>query len=225
MRLVDLRVYPRDNKGKNACRKRRSAGWIPGVLYGSGKQTTPIEISSAEFGKVLAASGGRKVMFSLKHLQESAEAIALLREMQRHPVSDQILHVDLFEIPQDQPITVPLPVQVSGESLAVKRGDATVAVVLDEVEVSCLPREMPDHVTVDISGLSVHDKVYVRDLTSQAGRIVSDPEDLVLHLRAPVLFVEEEAEAEEAPAEGEGAAAGEAKPGPSEGKGAGEDQR
>jgi len=219
MALVELNIYQRQTSGKNANRRTRAAGRIPAVLYGRDRETDKVEVDTSEFTKAIALMGGRSVIFALKQEDKSEDAIALLREVQRNPVSDTILHIDLFEIPRGKPITAPVKIELEGESLAIKRGDANLTQVLNNVEVSCLPRELPDEIKIDITDLGLGDKIYVKDLQISAGEIVADPETLVLLLKAPTIFVEEEPEVAEEVAEGEGEEAADAAATADEGKG------
>lgn len=225
MALIELSIHPREQKGKNPNRRTRVAGRIPGVIYGSGRATECIEVDALEFHKVMSTAGGGTAILSLGGAAAGEEGpIAIVREVQRHPVNDEILHFDLFEIPRGVPVEVPVRIDVVGESAAVRRGEANVNVVLDTVDVSCLPREMPDSIEVDISGLDVGDRILVRDLHTEAGRIMEEADALVLQLKAPTIFVEEEAAEEGEGAEGaEGAEAaegeeGEAAAAPAKGK-------
>jgi large subunit ribosomal protein L25 len=114
---------------------------------------------------------------------------------------------------------VPVYIEIEGESLAVKRGDAILAQSLSMVEIRCLPREMPEVIKVDVSELEVHDKVFVRDVETPVGEIVSDPDLLVVAAKPPTVFVEEVAEAEgEEDAEGEAEAGEEGAAGDEEGE-------
>ncbi len=136
--------------------------------------------------------------------------IALLREVQRHPVSDMILHVDLLEIPQGQPMVVDVHVHVTGANPVVKSGEASVSISHNSVEVSCLPRELPEFVELDISELGLNDKVFARDLKVPGGEVVSDPDMLILSIKPASLFVEEAVAPAEAAAPVEAAKAGKA---------------
>ncbi|MFH1843402.1 MAG: 50S ribosomal protein L25 [bacterium] len=215
MGLVNLDIFPRQTKGKNANRKTRAAGKIPAVLYGTGReQTESVEVDAVQFGKILTRLAGKSVIFSLKLEAADDEPIALLRDVQRNPVTDEILHVDLYEIPRGKTIEVPVQIEVVGESTAVKRGDANVSLVMYMVELSCLPREMPEVITIDITEMGLNDKIHVKDLKTEVGEFVSDPEALVLMLKAPTIYVAEEAVA----AEGEEDEAGEGEAGESEGE-------
>jgi len=203
MGLVNLTVHPRSTTGKNANRRTRAAGRVPAVVYGKDRTTETVELDAHTFGVALSHLAGRTAIFSLEMEGASEAPIALLREVQRNPVTDQILHVDLLEIPRGVPVTVGVSVEVVGSSHAVKSGEGSVAMHLDTIEVSCLPRELPECLEVDISELGLNDKIFVRDVTTPAGEIVDDPDLLVLNIKAASVFVEEEAA--EGEGEGEGA--------------------
>ena len=245
MGLVKLTINPRSTTGKNANRRLRASGHIPAVLYGDGKETAMMMIDSEEFSKVMANQSRHSVIFVLSQEGTKEQPIALMREMQTNPVTDEILHVDLMEIPRGKPISVNIGIRIEGESAAVKRGDGSLSQIMDSIELMCLPHELPEYVTLDITGLEVNDKVYVKDLQVSIGDVVSDADSLVLMVKPPVIFVEEveevaegeegeegEAEGEEGETEGaegegdkaEGKEAADATKGKGKGKGKGKDK-
>lgn len=193
MSLVNLNIHPRTTVGKNENRRTRAAGRVPAVLYGKGRPTATIELEGHAFEVALKHLGGRSAIFQLHQAGMEEGHIALLREVQRHPISDMILHVDLLEIPQGQPVNVDVHVHVTGACAAVKAGDGSVALAHTSVEVSCLPRELPEFVELDISELNLNDKVFARDLKVQGGEIVSDPDLLILSIKPASLLAEEPA--------------------------------
>ena len=218
MGLIPLTIYPRLTTGKNANRRTRAGGRIPAVVYGARDKVANVELDAAEFQKALAGHGGGGI-FALNEAEGGRSAIGLLREVQRHPVRDIVYHVDIFEIPTDRPISIQVPVVLQGESLDVKRGDASIVWATHTVAINCLPSELPESVVVDVSGLKTGDKVHISDLRTTAGELADDPEDLVFQLQAAALFVEPTAPAA---AEGEAAATeGEAAEGAAEKAGEG----
>ena len=202
MGLVNLEIYPRSTTGKNENRRLRAAGRVPAVLYGKGRETEMIELDAHHFGVVLGHLGGSSAIFSLTRRGHRG-SIALLREVQQNPVTDEILHVDLLEIPRGVPVTVDLAVHVIGTCQAVKMGEGSVALNMSSIELSCLPQDLPEYIEMDISELELNDKIFVKDLKAPVGEIVSDPEALVLNIKPAAVFVEEEEEAVEGE-EGEG---------------------
>jgi len=215
MGLVKIHVYKRQTTGKNENRRTRAGGRIPAVLYGNDREATNVQLDTHEFTRILQTTSGRSVIFDVDLEGEAENPLALMRELQRHPVSDEIHHVDLFEIPRGVPVEVEVGVVTAGEPQAVKFNEAEVIQLLDTVTVRCLPREVPETLTVEIGELEINDKLYVKDLSTPAGEIVNDPEQQLLVVKAASIFAEEEAgaaeaaEGEAAPTEGEDETAGE----------------
>jgi len=196
MGLVNLTIHPRSTTGKNANRRTRAAGRVPAVLYGHGRETINVELEKHAFGVALTHLAGRSAIFALEQEGVSEPPIALLREIQRNPVTDAILHVDLMEIPRGEPVTVAVSVHVTGFNAVVKAGEGSVALSLDSIEISCLPRDLPEQLEIDISDLPLNGKIFVRDVQTPVGEIVDDPDLLVLNIKPATIFVE--------PVEGEG---------------------
>lgn len=213
MGLIQLTVYDRETTGKNANRRTRSRGRIPAVVYGAREKSANVELDLAEFTRLLGLGGGSGHVLSLTQSGSSSSVMALLREVQRHPVRDFVYHVDLFEIPADKPISVEVPLEVTGESLDIKRGDATLMRVRHVVSVRCLPSELPESVKVDISGLKTGQKVHASDLKVEGVELDEEPEEVLLLLQSTASFAAAEAPVEAVePVEGEEDAEG-AEPG------------
>lgn len=210
MGLVNLEIKPRSTFGKNANRRNRASGQIPAVLYGGDRETESIELDAHSFGVAMMHLAGRSAIFSLNGDEDN---IALLREVQRNPVTDEILHVDLMSIPRGVPVTVPVSIEVVGECPAVKAGEASVAMSLDRVEISVRPRDLPEYIEVDISEMDINDKIFAGDLKLPAGEIITDPELLILNIKVSTLTLEveeeEDIEGEEGAEGAEGAEASE----------------
>ncbi len=207
MGLVSLEIHPRSTKGKNQNRRLRAKGRIPAVVYGKDRDSAMVELEAHPFEVALSHLAGRSAIFSLVHGEPTDDdAIALLREIQRNPVTDQILHVDLMEVPRGVPVTVAVSLEVIGECNDVKTGEASMSLSMASVEISCLPRELPEFLTVDISELELNDKIFVRDIVTPVGEVISDPDGLVLNIKPLAQIIEEEEEEIEGEegAEGEG---------------------
>ena len=213
MGLIQLTVYNRETTGKNANRRTRSRGRIPAVVYGAREKATNVELDLAEFNRLIGLGRGAGHVLSLTESGSSNSVMALLREVQRHPVRDFVYHVDLFKIPADQPISVQVPLEVTGESVDIKRGDATLMRVRHVVSVRCLPSELPESITVDISGYKTGQKVHASDLKVEGVELDEDPEEVLLLLQSTASFAAAEAPVVVAePVEGEEAVEG-AEPG------------
>jgi len=212
MGLVNLNIFPRTTTGKNANRRSRAAGRLPAVVYGHDRETEVLELDAYEFKVAMTRLAGRSAIFSLSQEGVQDEHIALMREVQRNPVTDEVLHVDLYEIPRGQDVTVAVQVSVVGSNETVRTGEGSVALSLDSIELSCRPSQLPEVIEIDISELELNDKIFVKDVTAPVGEFISDPEMLVLNIKPATVFIEEEEEEEETEegVEGEeGAAEGE----------------
>lgn len=217
MGLINLTVHPRSETGKNANRRLRDQGRTPAIIYGD-KREDPIvsEVDTAEFRKALASFSGQFPVFSLQHSDGSQSTVAVLREVQRHPVSDTIYHCDLFEIPADRELEMEVVLDYVGENRAVKSGDGLLEIAQRTVQVMCLPAELPDQIAVDISGLAVGDKVTPADIENGSVKILTDPEEVLAKINPNTLALEEDIAAEGEEGEEEGAEAAEGEEAPAE---------
>jgi large subunit ribosomal protein L25 len=204
MGLVKLSVHPRKTQGKNANRRTRAAGYTPAIIYGNDREATSVQVDTHVFERILQKTGGRSVIFDLELEGESENPIALMRDVQRHPVSDLIYHVDLYEIPRGKPVEVSVAVVPEGEPEVVKFKEGEVNQLAYSVTLSCLPRDVPEQITCDISELGINDSIYVKDLVPPVGEIIDDPEMQVVVVKAVSIFVEEDEEAAEGEAVAEG---------------------
>jgi large subunit ribosomal protein L25 len=187
-----LNAKPRNVIGK-AVKALRRQGWIPAVLYGRHISPLPIQVEGRELQRVLSqARGGARLIT----LQVDGEThLALIREVQREPIRREILHVDFQAIEMTEKIRVEVPVIFKGASPAVERGEGVLVHGLTHVEIECLPKDLIEAITVDLSVLDrVDAAIYVRDLQAPPGvTIVSDPDELIALVTAPAAEAIEEA--------------------------------
>jgi len=216
-----LTAERRSDAGKGVARKLRAAGKVPAVLYGQGLDTTPLTVDSRELTHLLHSSAGSNVLVDL--VVDGEEHLAIPREIQRDHIHSKWVHVDFLAVSRTQTITVNVPVHETGEAVGVKEG-GVVEHHLREVQIECLPQDVPDELVVDITNVELGEMVHVSDLVPSAGvTILTNPEDAILSVITPALLrveadlsvpgeegVEIPAEAEEAAeaAEGEEAAEG-----------------
>jgi len=195
-----LEVKSRDSFGKNEARRTRRAGLVPGVLYGGeGSQATPISVEPRALLRILHSESGANTLISLK-LPGGGDARVLVREYQLDPVTHQLLHADFYRVAMDRAIQVTIPVVVKGEPKGVKQQGGILEFIRREIEIECLPADIPEHVEVDVSELMLHQGVRVRDLSvDPKWKPLSEPEMMLVHVIMP--------KAEEAPAAPEAAAA------------------
>ena len=203
MENLSLSVNKRALKGKSGARAVRKAGNIPGVVYGI-TDSTPLTISPKELEALLGTRAGANVIFQLNVEGEAAsDRPVIVKELQRDPMKDTIVHADFLEIRMDEKIEIAVPLSLSGESPGEKMG-GTVSQLLRELEVSCLPNAIPEQIEVDVSEVEIGDVIHVRDLLIPEGvELVADPDDPVMTVMVPVEEEEEEVE-DEFDVEGEG---------------------
>ena len=218
-----LVAEPRTDSGKGVARKLRAAGRVPAVLYGADVESTPLSVDSKELFHLLHTGAGSNVLVDL--VVDGHEHLAIPRDVQRDHIHGRFIHLDFLAVRRDEKIHISVPVRVVGESVGVKAG-GVIEHHLWEVEVECLPTDVPEAIEVDITELEIGMGLRVSDLVAPSGStILTNPEDSVVAVQQPQMAVEleeeEAAEGEEGAeaAEGEEGAEGEA---PAEGGGEGE---
>ena len=199
-----LEAHARDTFGKNEARRTRREGRVPAVVYGaasatgaSGPTATPIAVDPKVLLRILRS--GANTLISLR-MGGGAESKVLVKEYQLDPVTHAVLHADFYQVAMDRTIQVTIPVSVKGEPKGVKQQGGVLEFVRREIEVECLPGDIPDHVDVDVSELMVNQGIRVRDIaTSPKWKPVSELDMMLVHVILP--------KAEEAPAAPEAAVA------------------
>ena len=206
-----LNAEIRSERGKNVARRLRRGGRIPGVVYGEGGRedgagALAISVEPDAVSSVLRSEAGANTLIGLTVGREGSSRV-LIKDYQVDPVSHQLLHVDFYRVAMDKVITVTVRIELTGEAEGVKVQGGLIDFVQREVAIACLPSEIPEHIVVDVSALTIGQGVRLRDLLDGATwQPVSDPETLIVHVIAPRLeavSTEDEAEAE---AEGDSSA-------------------
>src|SRR5262245_4072319 len=194
-----LEATPRDTFGKNEARRTRRGGQVPAVLYGDGKDATPISVAPKALMKILHSESGQNTLISLK-LPGTGATRVLVRDFQIDPVTHQVLHADFYRVAMDRAIQVTIPVTVKGEPKGVKQQGGVLEFVRREIVIECLPGDIPEQVSIDVSELMLHQGVRVRDVaTDPKWKAVTEGEAMLVHVIMP--------KAEEVAAPAEGAAA------------------
>jgi len=197
-----LIVESRASTGKGAARKLRAAGRIPAVLYGQGKGSVPLTIDPRALEKVLRSGGANTLLdITVEGRPELGSPVALVKELQRHPIRGTIVHADLYQVDLTRTVEVEVPVHLVGKAKGLDFG-GILEHSLREIALECLPRSIPAAIEVDISNMELGDVIHVRDLVLPAGvSLLTDPDLGVVHVALPA--------AEETPAAptAEGAAA------------------
>lgn len=198
MKSVALTAYPRAALGRIQVTKRRAAGRVPAVIYGRKIEPQALEVGRKELDEVIQHSASESALIDLSIEGEtSGTRLALVKEVQHHPLTRNILHVDFQEVAADEQVTVTVPVETTGEAAGVKAGGVLEHVRFN-VELRGLPRELPEVLLVDVSALGVGEVLTIGDLPCPEGVVaLGDPDIPVILVAAPTK------ETETAPAEGE----------------------
>ncbi len=192
---------PREGKfNKNAARRVRVAGKIPAVLYGSGHDAVAIEVDPKQISRILFSESGHNTIFDVE-ITGLASSKAMIVDWQREPIKDQLIHIDLKRIALDKALRVKVRVKLLGIPLGVKTAGGILDQVMRQVEIECLPADIPSHIDVDISHLALFDALRVSDLPHSGSIKYLNAEDATV---AHVISIREEAAT---PAEVDAAAA------------------
>ena len=197
---VKLKAEPRTNVGRSAVRKLRARGLIPAVIYGGNNEPQALQVAAREINAMMSHASGENVLVELEIEGEGSGRTALVQEVQHSPVGGEIRHVDFHAISMDQMIQAEVPLEPTGTAVGVKTFGGLLEQSLRALAVECLPADLPDRVTVDVSQLNIGDSIHVRDIQLPSGVTAKVQPDLTaFSVVAPV--VEEEpvvAEAEAA---------------------------
>ena len=207
--VVDAK--PREGKfNKNAARRVRAAGKIPAVLYGAGHDAIAVEVDPKQITRILFSETGHNTIFDVQ-VGSVQSAKAMIVDWQREPIKDQLIHIDMKRIALDKLLRVSVRVKLLGVPAGVKTEGGILDQVMREVEIECLPADIPNHIDVDVTGLALHGVLRVSDLPhSDKIKYLTNEDATVAH----VVTIREEVVA--TPAEGEVAAVGEAGATPAE---------
>jgi large subunit ribosomal protein L25 len=200
-----LDVVKREGKGKNEARRLRAAGRIPGVVYGERKEGkvpegVPVAVDPKAVLHILHSDSGANTLITLS--LDGKQSQVMVKEYQLDPVTHQLLHADFYQLAMDKAITVTVPIVVKGTPEGVKLQGGMLDFVTRELQVQCLPKDIPEHVDLDVSGLMLHQAIRLRDIPENPKwKALNDPDTMLVHVVLP------KAEEVAAPAEGEAAAA------------------
>jgi large subunit ribosomal protein L25 len=203
-----LESFMREGMGKKFTVKQRSKGFIPAVLYGH-KGNKNLSVKAADFEALFDVIGEHSIITLNVDNGEKAEVI--VKDFQLDPVKRSIIHVDFFEVERGKTLKTAIPVKIEGVSLGVKKG-GVLELFLRDIEIECLPKDIPDHILIDIGNLDIGDSMHVKDLNMAENlRVISNPEQVVVLVGHPTKVAAPVAAPEEVPVEGE-APTEEAKP-------------
>jgi large subunit ribosomal protein L25 len=196
---VKLKAEPRADVGRSGVRKLRARGLIPAVIYGGKVKPQSLQVAARDINAMMSHASGENVLVDLEISGEKSNRAALVQEVQHSPVGGEIVHVDFHAISMDETIQAEVPLEPSGTPVGVKTFGGLLEQSLRALAIECLPRDLPDRISVDVSQLNIGDSIHVRDIQLPSGVTAKVPADLTaFSVLAPV--VEEEPVAVEAEA-------------------------
>jgi large subunit ribosomal protein L25 len=210
-----LEAKKRDGRGKNEARRLRVSGRIPAVVYGArndgqAPEGVPVAVDPKEVLRILHSESGANTLINLK-LEGGVESRVMVRDYQLDPITHQLLHADFYQLAMDREIVVSVPIVVKGEAAGVKQQGGLLDFVTREIQVQCLPTDIPEHIDIDVSELMLHQSIRVKDIASNPKwKAVTDGETMLAHIVMP------KAEESAATTAAEGAAAAPAAAAPAE---------
>ncbi len=191
-----IKAEKREIFGKNASRRLRKEGMIPAVLYGGGSSNVPLTLKKQDVFMILRSDTGENTVFQVSFDSESRDV--MIKELQRDPVTDEILHADFVHIAMDKVIQVSVPVVSVGEAVGVKTEGGFVDFITREVEIECLPKDIPERIEIDISGLHLRQSLKAEDITLPEGvKLITSSDTILVLIEVPLKEEEIEVEEEE----------------------------
>lgn len=195
MKSVALTAYPRTVAKRTQVKKLRAAGRVPAVIYG--KRATPqiLEVNIEELEKLIHHSVSENILVDLQvEGDPRPKRLALVQEVQHHPLSRRVLHVDFHEVAEDEKVTMMVPVESAGEAEGVKTGGGVLEHVLFRIKVRALPKDLPEAIHVDVSHLQIGESIHLGEIPATPGvELLGDPGAPVLAVAAPVTEAQVEA--------------------------------
>jgi large subunit ribosomal protein L25 len=199
---ITVVAEPRSTRGKNEARRLRAAGSAPAVLYGAGGEAVPVAVSPKDVDRILRSKTGPNTIFNLA-VKGGENTPVMVVDWQRDPIKDNLLHFDLQRIDLARRLRVKVPVHTAGEPRGVKIQGGMHEIITREIEIECLPDDIPEHFAVDVSELSIGQSVRAGDIPMTGSiRLVSPADAVISHVVALRAEAETAAAAEGVPAAG-----------------------
>ena len=207
MEQIPLEVQVRSEVGAGPIKKVRREDYIPAVVYGGNEKNTIIKIDRRTFERIARQHRSESVLLHLNVLEgekKLKDYAVIIKEIQRDPVTDNVLHIDFNRISLTEELEVKVQIIARGEPVGVKQEGGSLDHPLWELTVQCLPTNIPERIEVDVSNLNIHDAIHVKDLVLPAGvKTINDPEGIVFSVVPPMKEIEEEPTEEAGAAEPE----------------------
>jgi large subunit ribosomal protein L25 len=178
-----LTAQKRTEVGRNAIKKIKANGMVPGVIYGSSQKPVNLQVNGRELLNVLSHASGENILVELE-IQDGSEkqnALAMIQEVQHHPLQREIVHVDFHAVSATETVSAEVPIETVGEAIGVKVHGGLLEHILRYLEVECLPRDLPQLIEVDVTNLDVGQSLHVRELNLPSGVVaITDGEQTVV---------------------------------------------
>ena len=203
MKSVALKAYTRSQVQRAEVTKLRAAGRVPATIYGRQAAPQNLEVNSKEMADLLNHSVSENLLVDLSVENDArSKRLALVQEVQHHPLSGKVVHVDFHEVAETERVTIFVPVETIGEPAGVKNGGGTLEHILHKLKVRCLPKDLPEQITLDVTALEIGKSLHIGDIAPPAGvEIMGEKSRTVVAVAAP--RAEEEVAATAAPAAGD----------------------
>jgi len=189
---VKLSARPRSHAGRNAVKQVRAGGAIPAVIYGAHEKPANLEVDRKAVETVLSHAASEHILVDLD-IAGSGSKLSLIQEVQHHPVRGHILHIDFHAVSATETITSEIPIEPAGEPVGVKTHGGLLQQQLRSLEIECLPQNLPEFITVDVSALNIGDSIHVKDLALPDGVTTTADADITVFLVSEPTVAEEPA--------------------------------
>lgn len=186
-----IEVVPRETRGKNKNRQLRAAGQVPAVVYGAGKDTVNIQMDEKKLIDLMRATADHNPLFLLKMAGTTKSRHAMIQDMDVDPISRKVRHVDFIRVLMDENVKVMVQVELEGEPVGVKTEGGVLDFITREVEVECLPANIPGHLSIDISDLHTGQHLEAKDITIPEGIVLTDDPNRVIVSLSTAKVIEE----------------------------------
>ena len=202
MKSVPLKAFPREQKRRGPVKKLRTSGRVPATIYGRQAKPQNLEVRAKEISDLIHHHLSENLLVDLSIENDArAKRLALVQEVQHHPIDGKVLHVDFHEVAENEKVTVQVPVETTGEAAGVKNGGGVLEHVLFKLKVRCLPKDLPEQILIDVTALEIGKSIHIGEVKAPEGvEILGDKKTTVVSVAAP------RAEEEVAPVEGAKAA-------------------
>lgn len=197
MAQVILEVEKRESQGKGPAKRLRTEGKIPAIFYGHGEEPISLTIDAKMLHNILHAHAAENIIFDVKIPGQKNLLKAIIREVQHHPVRGDILHLDLLHISMTKKLHVSVPIVLVGSPVGVMTKGGILQHILHELEIECLPGEIPEHIEVDVTDLDVGDSIHLRDLSLEKVNILTDAQRSIATVVPPTVITAPVVEEEE----------------------------